>query len=93
MFKQTLKSTLAVLALTSSLGMASAQANEALTTELLRTVEQNMVSQTKEMLQNAALDLQLDLKTELTKSWAAITEEKVVATAPAKAEALVASKE
>ncbi|AZQ12038.1 hypothetical protein [Shewanella khirikhana] len=93
MFKQTLKSTLAALALTSSLGMASAQANEALTTELLRTVEQNMVSQTKEMLQNAALDLQLELKTELTKSWAAITEEKVVATVPAKAEALVASKE
>ncbi|WP_372872176.1 hypothetical protein [Shewanella sp.] len=93
MFKQTLKSTLAVLALTSSLGMASAQANEALTTDLLRTVEQNMVSQTKEMLQNVALDLQLELKAELTKSWVAITEEQVVADEPVKAEALVASKE
>ncbi|ABM01257.1 hypothetical protein SHAM105786_11215 [Shewanella amazonensis] len=85
--------TLTALALMVTLGMANnAQATEFSTTDVLRSVEMSVMSQTKEMLQNAALDLELELKAELTKTWGTLTE-----TASAKDEeqkkALVAVKE
>lgn len=85
--------TLTALALMVTLGMANnAQATEFSTTDVLRSVEMSVMNQTKEMLQNAALDLELELKAELTKTWGTLTE-----TASAKDEeqkkALVAAKE
>ncbi|MCL2918445.1 hypothetical protein [Shewanella litorisediminis] len=67
--------TLTAVALMVTLGMANnAQATEFSTTDVLRSVEVSVMNQTKEMLQNAALDLELELKAELTKSWTALTE-------------------
>ncbi|MBT1443873.1 hypothetical protein KJI95_04965 [Shewanella sp. JM162201] len=62
-----------LIAATLVFATAGAQASEPLTTEVLRSVEQVLVSQSKEMLQAAVVDLKLELETELSAQWLALT--------------------